>query len=223
MNYAAQITLTKEYLDDPNGARHSADAIDRYLNASQGDLKRYIEEANELFFQKSVTKDVVAGSDDSIHTLPDDFGRIFSVENTTESVPVAAVPTTFQDRHDHIRVDKRFLPNGMSFTGGYYVKQDSDLGKFRIGFTSPDSSYTATIIYNADLPVMVASSGSAISQVPADYHDLMCLCAAMRGYAIEQQKFPAGLETLRQEQLMQLRSYSETFNRHSPRYMNVQE
>ena len=154
-------------------------------------------------------------------TLPLEFGKLIAVENTSEGVPVPAIPTTFQDRHDSIRIDKRFLANGVTYTGGYYLKHDFDSSLWKICFTSPDSGYTATITYNSDLPDL--AGGSTVSKIPSTFHDLICLFAAMRGYAIEQQKFPEGLETLRQEQLLQLRNYVETFGRHGPGYVNVQE
>ena len=221
MNFGDQKTLTAEYLDDPNNSRHTSAALMLYLNRAQGDIKRHIDEANETFFQKTDTATVVAGDDDFLHTLPADFSKLVSVEDTSNSIPLQSIPTTFQDRHDSIRVDKRFLPKGAHSSGGYYLKHDHDLGRFRLGFTSPDSGYTVSILYQSNLDDMTVNAD--VSRVPSDYHDLMCLMAALRGYAIEQQRFPAGLESLRQEQLMQLRNYVEAIGRQQPTYINVQD
>ena len=221
MNLTNMLLVTSDYLDDPGNSRHSVDAKTRHINAAQQDIKRYIEDGNENFFVDSTTTTVVAGDADYEFELPLAFGKLIAVENTSEGVPVPAIPTTFQDRHDSIRIDKRFLANGVTYTGGYYLKHDFDSSLWKICFTSPDSGYTATITYNSDLPDL--AGGGTVSKIPSTFHDLICLFAAMRGYAIEQQKFPEGLETLRQEQLIQLRNFVETFGRHGPRYVNVQE
>ena len=123
-------------------------------------------------------------------------------------------------------VDKRLLPKGTTATGGYYLKHafgstPADGGKFQIGFTPPDSTYTASLLYTANLADL--ATGTDVSAIPTDYHDLVCLFASMRGYAVEQLKFPDPLEVLREEQLIQLRNYVETFGRQGPMYVNVQD
>lgn len=207
------VAVTRDYLDDPQGRRHKRPNVVRYLNAGQDDLKRVIEQADEGFFSTCVELSVVSGDNDYEFDLPADFSKLLQLERLTDGSPNPAEPVRFQRRHP-IR-DDRFLPAGFATAPTYYLRGN------KIGIVKPDTSYTLRMFYSQNLDRLDQDSDETV--IPRDYHDLICLMAAKRGFGAEQRQMPPDLNQLRQEQVVQLTGYIEDRQRQTPEYVDILE
>ena len=73
------ITLTLEYLDDPNGRRHQPPMVISLINAGMDDVKRIVEDVDETFFSNQATVAVSSASDVQEATLASDVSKIIHV------------------------------------------------------------------------------------------------------------------------------------------------
>ena len=208
------LSVTREYLDDPNGRRHKRNVLVRHINAAQADCKRVIEQADDSFFSVMVDLTVVSGDNDYEFDLPADFSKLLHIEKVvTSGTPPPAVPINFARRHPI--GDERFLPEGLSTPPTYYLRDD------KIGIVKPSDSYTLRLYYSRALPRLDADADT--SDIPSDYHDLVCLQGAKRGFGSEQRQMPPDLEGLRQELTAQLRTYVEDRQRQYPTFVDLLE
>ena len=207
------ITLTLEYLDDPNGRRYQPPLITSLINAGMDDVKRIVEDVDETFFSNQKTESVSSSDDVLEFTLEPDVSKIIHVENTSQSPPLPGVQVNYQTRHPTF--DSRFIPAGFAPPPEWYIRGN------KIGIVNPSSSFTLRYTYSKVLPRL--SSKSDTPEVPADYHDLIALQAAKRGFAIEQRDFPKDLEQIRQEQQKQLLTFVESRTRQGPGFVQVMD
>jgi hypothetical protein len=222
--------LTLEYLDDPFKRRWVTNSLRRLINAGMDDVKRFIEETNETYFVEqttganwvvdhsgTTTSNVVSTNDDVTElTLPVNFSKMIAVENVSETPPLPLYYVNFAERHPDESMNDKFLPEGFTYPDGYYLKGSS------IGFVSPNTSFSVRLTYIKNLDRL--SSGShRPTGIPEDYHDLICLQAAKRGYAIEGRRLPRDLSDLRVETLKSMQGFLENRTVQSPQYVNVQE
>jgi len=229
MNFNDIEGLALEYLDDPNGRRFSPETIKRLINASMDSVKRTIEDANETYFVTQTSASpgssappyahlaVVANDDTLFLDLPPDFSKLVCPENITEDPPLPLVRVQFQSRHPSM--DTRFLPRGLVTPGEYFLQGN------QIGIVDPSSAYSLRLTYVKTLPRYAAGAqgGSSSPEIPADWHDLISIGAAKRGYAIEQREMPPDLEAIRMEQEQSLRISMEDRDITSQRFPNVME
>ena len=92
MDLGAIEGLTLEYLDDPFKRRWVTASILRLINAGMDDVKRFIEDCNETYFQvqtgatwatdygsATTTKTVTTSDDVTEKILPIDFSKMVAV------------------------------------------------------------------------------------------------------------------------------------------------
>ena len=221
--------LTLEYLDDPYKRRWIDATLIQLINAGMDDVKRFIEDSNETFFQtqtgdtwatdfgSATTTKAVAASDGVVEkVLPIDFSKLITVENITESPPIPLYRVDYASRHPDAFYDDRFLPDGLKTPNGYYIRNNV------IGFVEPDA-FDVRLTYIKTLPRLVTATGTGRPEIPPDYHDLICLQAAKRGYAIEGRRVPSDLSDLRIETLKSMSGFLEDRVVQGPTFVNVQE
>lgn len=229
MDLGAIEGLTLEYLDDPFKRRWVTASILRLINAGMDDVKRFIEDCNETYFQvqtgatwatdygsATTTKTVTTSDDVTEKILPIDFSKMVAVENISENPPLPLYHVNFVDRHEDRSLNDKFLPSGFTYPDGYYLRGNS------IGFVSPNTSFDVRLTYIKSLP-RIENSSDRPEGIPNDYHDLICLQAAKRGYAIEGRKLPRDLSDLRIESLKSMQGFLESRTVQSPQFVNVQE
>lgn len=227
MDLNALEALTGEYLDDPYGRRWGTAVLKKLLNAGMDDVKRFIEDVNQTFFQKqtgstwatdhgsTTTTHSVAASDDVVEKiLPVDFSKLITVENISESPPLPLYRVKYSSRHPDASYDDRFLPDGLKSPNGYYIRGNV------IGFVEPDT-FNVRLTYIKILPRL--ADGSDLPEIPEDYHDLICLQATKRGYAIEGRRMPSDLSDLRIETMKSMQGFLEDRIVQAPTFVNVQE
>jgi hypothetical protein len=221
--------LTLEYLDDPFQRRWLDTTLIRLINAGMDDVKRFIEDVNETFFQEQTgttwqtdhggtTTSYTIGTDEDVieKILPYDFSKLVTVENISESPPEPLYRTDYPSRLPQQIYDDRFLPDGISTPKGYYIRGN------KIGFVDPDG-FNVRLTYIKTLPRLATASGTARPEIPEDYHDLICLQAAKRGYAIEGRRLPSDLSDLRIETMKSMQGFLEDRIVQAPTFVNVQE
>ena len=213
MTFAEMIEVVQNYLDDPHGRRHKRPFVARLLNSGQDDVKRLAEAADESYFSNIVAYSVVSADDSLEFDLPSDFSSAISVERTDGTFPVQAALVPFAMRFP--AGDDRFLPVGGKSSPQYYFRGD------KLGVVRPRDSYTLRLVYAKTLPRLSDDSDGA--EVHRDYHDLVCLCAAKRGFAIENRPMPKDFEELRQDAIADLRSSLEERANNGPTFVNVME
>ena len=212
MNFTRLKEQTALYLDDPHQTRHLDAELAKLINAGLQDVKRAMEDGNPSYFNSSTTFSVTSATDVFEANLPADFSVVTHVENTSNSPPTAMEPESFKERHPVY--DKRFLPNGVQTVDLWYIRGN------KFGVVAPSTSFTAKMYYTQSLPEVTKTDESSLQLIPTDYHDLIALNAAKRGYAIEQMRFPISLDEIREEQITQLRAYVTDRQKAYTNYVN---
>lgn len=213
MNLSEMIEVVQNYLDDPYGRRHKRPFVVRLLNAAQDDVKRLAEAADESYFSGIAAYSVVSADDSLEFDLPADFSSAISVERTDGTYPVMASLVPFAMRFP--TVDDRFLPAGAKTIPQYYFRGS------KIGIVRPRDAYTLRLVYSKTLARL--KDDADVPEVHLDYHDLICIAAAKRGFAIENRRMPQDLEDLRQDAITDLRSSLEERANNGPTFVNVLE
>ena len=199
MNFTRLKEQTALYLDDPHQTRHLDAELSKLINAGLQDVKRAMEDGNASYFNKSQDFSVTSNTDVFEEALNADFSVVTHVENISNDPPTPMEPERFKERHPVY--DKRFLPQGLQTVDLWYVRGN------QFGVVAPSTSFTARVFYPYSLPEVTRTDETSLALIPGDYHDLIALNAAKRGYAIEQMRFPISLDEIREEQLTQLRAY----------------
>jgi len=213
MNLAEMVETTVNYLNDPRQTRFKRPQIIRHLNRSQEEVKRKIAGVDETMFT-ALQDYAVVSSDDSLEfTLPTDFSLLLAAEDVSQSVPVPAHRVEFATRHDNY--DDRVLPVGMSTSPTYYLRGN------KLGIVRPKTAYTLRIAYVKELTEL--SDDADESEIPKDYHDLVCLGAAKRAYGSVSRPFPPELEMIRQETIRDMLDELESRDVANVNYPNVSE
>ena len=213
MNFSAMIQTTGHYLNDPRQTRFQRPVISRLLNQSQEEVKRIAEQADNTLFSAIKEYAVVTAEDALEFNLPTDFSKSQAVERIGGTYPVAAIPVNFSSRSPIS--DDRFLPTGWREVPQYYLRGN------KLGIVRPQEAYTLRLTYSKELADLAADSDE--SEVPKDYHDLICLYAAKRGYGGLGREFPQDLESLRVEGIAQMQNYLDDRDRTGPTYVNVMD
>tara|TARA_B100001013_G_C24621631_1_gene447446 strand:- start:1743 stop:2387 length:645 start_codon:yes stop_codon:yes gene_type:complete len=213
MNFSQLKDRAAVYLDDPHKTRHRDGELGILVNFAVNDVKRIMQDGNETYFAAYKDYSVTGAADTWEDDLEPDFSTLISVENVSESPPLVVYPVDFPGRHP-VR-DDRFVPAGFTTEDYYYLRGG------KIGVVSPDKSFTLRLHYTKSLSDL--SGTEAPTDIPQDYHDLICLRAAKRGYAIEQMKFPPGLDELAQELTDQVVALVEDRSRHMNNFINIQD
>ena len=221
MNFDGSKDLALEYLDDPNGRRFKDQSIKRLINASMDEVKRYIEDANETYFVTRTTDGgtyphiaVTIDVDTFYGDLPANFCRLILAEDISQDPPVPAQRVDYNTRHP--TMDTRFLPAGLVTPAEYFIQGN------QIGVVKPSGGYSLRLTYTKTLTPFT-NNQNEIPEIPSDWHDLIAIGAAKRGYAIEQREFPPDLELLRLEQIQMLRISMEDRDISSQRFPNIIE
>lgn len=213
MNFNQLKKRTAIYLDDPHKTRHLDEELGIIVNFAVGDVKRIMQDGNETYFAAYHDYSVTSADDVWEDDLRPDFSTLITAENVSESPPLEVMPTDFAGRHP-IR-DNRFLPAGLTTEDYYYIKGN------KIGVVNPNKSFTLRVHYTKSLSEL--SGTDEPTDIPRDYHDLICLRAAKRGYAIEQLKFPPGLDDLTTELTDQIIALISDRSRHTANFVNVSD
>lgn len=211
MNFRQLKDRAAVYLDDPHKTRHLDGELGILVNFAVGDVKRIMQDGNETYFADSADIPITSSDDVFEANLPDNFSTVISVENASETPPLEMMSTDFAGRHP-IR-DNRFLPAGLTTEDYYYLRGG------KIGVVNPNKSFSLRLYYTKTLAELKGTDKPV--DIPQDFHDLICLRAAKRGYAIEQMKFPPALDELTGELTEQVVALGNDRSRHTNNFVNV--
>ena len=213
MNLAEMVEMTVTYLNDPRQTRFRRPDVVRHINRGQEEVKRKAELMDETLFSAVQDYSVVLAEDSLEFPLPSDFSRLIAVERVGTTTPTQAVRVEFSSRHGN--TSTQALPDGVKTQPEYYLRGNL------IGVVRPRDGYTLRMVYSKSLPTL--ADDSDISEIPADYHDLVCLFAAKRAYGSISRDYPEDLETLRMEGIHDMMIQLEERDRVGPTYVNVLE
>jgi len=144
--------------------------------------------------------------------LPADFTSAFQVERLDgPNEPIVMTRVPFQSRFQV--GDSRFLPAGHASGDGYGIRGQ------KLWVANPATSYTLRLVYNKSLPAL--SDDSTVSEIPLDYHDLLCLEATKYALGSGQQGLSDDLEQLRKEGLHDMLLFVESRDRTGPEFVEM--
>jgi len=164
MNLTQMLTRTRIYVDDRESDRYTDTELTGLLNAAQEEVQKEIDQADENYFSACQTYSVVTSANTSYEfDLPSDFKKLILAERKVDNGdPIPATWTRIQDRHD---------------TWSDY--SDSPICYLRgnkLGVVEPATDYTLRVWYTKRIPDL--SAGTDTSEIPVEYHDLVCKYAA---------------------------------------------
>ena len=210
MHLSEMITRTRLYLDDTASDRFTEDTeITAFINAAQEECQKAIDEADEAYFSAVQTYTVVPCATDLEFDLKPDFKKLVLAEGLYEGVDaVQAVVVPFIGRHRaHCYV-----------TGGEPVEY---LRGTKLGVVEPTTSYTLRVWYTRRVPDLTSSTDE--SELPGEYHNLVCLYAARLGFISEHRETPQVLEREFEIEMNRMTSHIESRQLQTPRTVHYVE
>lgn len=184
MNLSAMRTRARIYGDDRNSDIFSDSELTALINSAQESVQKVIDNEDEKYFCGVETYSVVANADSLEFELPTGCMRIRQVEKVTTGRPQPCVPVDFRLRHDSIAavVDDVSGSTGTLF---YYLRGT------KLGIVAPTEAATIRCYYTKKVTDL--SGDSDVSEIPLEYHDLVCLLAAQLMYGSQDRPMPVEL------------------------------
>lgn len=204
------LTQTRLYLDDTASDRFPEDSqVISFVNAAQAECQKAIDEADEGYFSAVQTYTVEPCTTDFEFDLQDDFKKLILAEGLFSGVdPVQAIIVPFVGRHrSHSYV-----------TGGEPVVY---LRGTKLGVVEPSTTYTLRVWYTRRVPDL--SSSTDISQIPVEYHNLVCLYAARLGFISEHREIPASMKEEYEQEMNRMTAHIENRQMQTPRTVRYVE
>lgn len=218
MNLTEMITQTRIFIDDRSADRFPDSEVISLINVGQEDVQKQIDELDRLFFSAVETFSIAAHSDAYEMTLPTDCRLVTHVEVVQDGVGLPCTYVDFRRRHDGASV----LP-GVAASSGYgnasdlkfYIRGQS------IGFVSPSQAFTIRLWYTKRLPRL--SIGADVSEIPREFHTLVCLCAAKLCYGSVNEQFPGDLAERWVQGMNDVQAYLRNRQSHGANYMKYED
>lgn len=209
-------TLFRRYVDDIFGNRITDATMNLYINEAQRSIQTIIDDADENFFSACQSYTVVADTDAFEFALPDNLKKVIQVERLmTSGAPVAANYVEFRKRHSELAFSSPFDIYGLTSSPQYYLRGA------KIGVVAPSDSYTLRMWYTYAIPDL--SSDNLISEIPAEFRNLIALQAAMlsKGERVGGAgALPDELLKTYDEGVERMRNYIESRQRQTSRQVN---
>lgn len=209
MDLSEMLTRTRLYLDDTAGDRFDDAQVTGFINAGQEECQKAIDEADEGFFSAVQTYDVVPCTTSLEFDLRENFKKVILAERIiTGGDPVPAIWAPIQKRHeihDTVTGQEPVL----------YLRGE------KIGVVEPTETYTLRLWYTMRLPDLSASTD--VSEIPLEYHNLVCLYASRLGLISEHRDIPKSLSEEFEIEMNRMTSHVEARQLQSPRYVRYVE
>lgn len=213
MTLSEMRTLARIFLDDRNSERWTDAEVTSAINGAQEEVQKLIDDADEMYFSAGQNYNVVASSSSYEFTLPTDCRKVVLAERLGTGDPVPARWTTLARRHLEY-TSNLFTPNEQA-SPLVYIRGN------KIGVVKPDAAYTLRVWYTKRLADLSATSDT--SEIPAEYHRLMCLWGAKTLCGAEERAFSEDLEEELQASIARMTSHMEQRQRQTPRYVNTNQ
>jgi len=213
MNLSELLQLTRIYIDDPNSDRVSDTKLTILLNRGQEELQKVIDDTDEGYFWACQNYAVTASSSSFEFNLPSNFKKAMLAEQLPDasSDPIPVIWSDFRRRHYNYSSNIWFPT--ITFAPVAYIRSG------KIGVVKPNTSYTLRLWYVKRL-MDLATSGD-VSEIPLEFHNLICLHAAMLLSGSEQRDF--ALINEYGAELQRLQTTIEPRQRQEPRYVNISD
>jgi len=166
MTLTQMLAQLRIYIDDRNADLYSDADLTLVLNQGQLDVERLISALDQQFFTHVETFTIAADSDAWEVALPADCRSIISVERIDVSPPVLGKYIEFRQRHTYATI------NLLAADFKWYLRGT------RLGVISPQNAFNIRVYYTRILAAL--SQGTDVSEVPGDFHNLICLLGAKR-------------------------------------------
>jgi len=210
MNFGELVTRTRIYCDDPSGDRFSDVAIKGFINEAQWNIQAEIDMTDELFFRACKNYDVDPTEDAWEFALPSDFKRVLLAERLTTGDPIPAAWIDFRRRHE-TATSEVSLSGALSRPVCYLAGQ-------KLGVVDTDADYTLRLWYVKRLAQLVDSA--TVSEIPLEWHDLICLEAAKIGLGAIQRELSTGLQEIHALQLQRMKQNLSEREYQSAKYVH---
>lgn len=178
MNLSAMRTRTRVYIDDrgttSTNQRFSDTELTNLLNAAQEEVQKVMDDADEMYFSACQTYTVVRSDTSYEFTLPTDFKKVVTAERLSDNDvydPIPAKWVTFATRHFEAP-PTTYRPLGGDVPCCY-------LRGTKLGVVNPAANYTLRLWYTKKIADLSADSDT--SDIPTEFHNLICLYAAKLG------------------------------------------
>jgi hypothetical protein len=209
MNLSEMRDRTKLYLDDTANDRFTDAQVTGLINAAKDEVQKSIDEADEGFFSAVQTYSVVPCETSLEFELVEDFKKLILAEGLYAGIdPVPAIIVPLSERH---------RMHDLS-TGGEPVIY---LRGTKIGVVEPTFDYTLRVWYTRRLPDLVGDTDE--TQIPAEYHNLLCLYAARLGLISEHAQVPPDLDKEFEQEMNRMSAHIEARQLQSPRTVRYVE
>jgi hypothetical protein len=211
MNLTEMRTQARVYLDDRNSERFTDAEVTLGLNRAQEELQKLIDDTDEMYFSAGQNYNVIASTTSYEFTLPTDCKKVLLAERlSADTDPVPARWTQLARRHFEY-TNNLFATNSVASPLCY-------LRGTKIGVVKPGSTYTLRIWYTKRLADLVSTLDT--SEIPAEYHGLMCLWGSKFLTGSEDRPFSEDLEEELQAGIIRLTSHMEQRQKQVPRYVS---
>jgi hypothetical protein len=204
-------TAARLYLDDVAKDRFTDDTyIDFFLNSAQAECQKVIDQADEGYFSSVQTYTVVPCQTNLEFDLQIDFKKLILAEAiySTGLDPVPAIIVPFRDRHRLHAMN----------TGGEPVIY---LRGTKLGVVEPSTSYTLRVWYTKRIPTLAADTD--VSEIPVEYHNLVCMYACRLGFMSEHREIPDLIEREYEAEMNRLAAHIESRQLQTPRTVHYVE
>lgn len=171
MTFLEMRTLVQGWLDDPSGGYFTDAQVNTWLNNAQSQVANLVTQAFEGYFEKTVETTLVQNQRE--YQLPDDFKKLVRLE-------VVLSGSSFQNE-DRRRLGKitqnqqDMMYENTGTPNCYYFK-----GAQVILVPAPDRQKTMRLTYVYRLANLENDNDE--SEIPIDYHEYICVLAALDGF-----------------------------------------
>lgn len=197
--------LVLQYLDDLNGGYHTPSIVNSWLNLAQQEVAKLLINAKENFYLKSVETATVVNQAE--YVLPSDFFILNMLEMKTSG----SAPNETKYQLMPISQNQQYLLANL--TGGqaeaYFLKRNTI-----VLIPTPNLAQTLRLHYHYKAADMTADAD--VPDVPEQYHELVAIMAAKRGF-LRDDRVPSILIELEQQYIAMMKAASENRREDQPR------
>lgn len=202
MTLNEQIERTRSYIDERSEKNFTNTFIIESLNVAQNAIQSYIVDMNVGYFEKLATlnaSEEVPGVEIGVsrYALPDDFISFRRVKNGDTGVPLTPIDANEETEGSYGSLAGRL----MGTVDGYrYYRSGNEM----VIDPTPTVQFPVSMLYVARVAQLTSSSlGTVVPELPLQFHNMMCLDAAI-DCRIKDESSPAALERLRARELQRL-------------------
>lgn len=207
MTLTEMIARARIYLDDRNSELLTDAEVTALINIGQEEIQKVINEADENFFSACQCYNVVPTVTSLEFTLPTDLMKIIQAERVvTSGDAIPAKWVLFQRRH---------LDNMGNVWPFLTTQPCCYLRGTKLGVVEPTETYELRVWYTKRLAALAA--GADTSEIPVEYHNLVCLHAGRVGLGSQGKLFAEPLAQEYNDSMHRLTQHIEDRQKQTPR------